>query len=178
MAFKLAPAIILNGYYPSTNAASFMVSDHSRAALDISYDRLEKSVQLANGLTRKYVISGKRSINLSWDNLPSNASVTVDKGAGAYELQKFYDNNFNNSITVTTYTDQGSGTPLYSGLALPGTSASPYPILSAMPSAAGVSWTAFIDSFSCNVNKRFYGNGTASGGKYDLWNVSMTLKEA
>jgi hypothetical protein len=178
MAFQLAPAVIVNGYYPSTSAASFMFSDHSRGDIDVSYDRLEKSIQLANGLTRKYVISTKKSISLSWDNLPSSASATVDKGAGAYELQKFYDNNFNNSITVTTFTDQGSGTPLYSGLALPGTSASPYPILSAMPSAAGVSWTAFIDSFSCNVNKRFYGGGTVARGKYDLWNVSITLKEA
>lgn len=178
MPFKLAPAVILNGYYPSTLTASFMLSDHSRSPLDISYDRYEKSVQLSNGLTRKYVIATKRSINLSWDNLPSSASVTVDKGAGAYELQKFYDNNFNNSITVTTFTDQGVGTSLYTGISLPGTSASPYPIISTMPSASGVSWTGYIDSFSCNVNKRYYGGGTVGKGYYDLWNVSMTLKEA
>lgn len=174
MAFKLAPAVILNGYYPTTSTASFMLSDHSRSPLDLSYDRFEKSVQLANGLTRKYVIATKKSLSLSWDNLPSNASATVDSGAGAYELQKFYDNNFNNSITVTTFTDQGSGTPLYAGLTL----SSSYPVLSAMPSAAGVSWTAYIDSFSCNVNKRLYGGGTVAKGKYDLWNVSLTLKEA
>lgn len=174
MQFNLAPAVILNGYYPSTSLSNFMLSDHSRSPLDISYDRFEKSVQLANGLTRKYVVATKRSISLSWDDLPSTASATVDNGAGAYELQKFYDNNYNNSITVTTYTDQGSGTPLFTGLVL----SSSYPVLTSTPSTPGASWTGYIDSFSCNINKRYYGNGTASGGRYDLWNVSMTLKEA
>jgi len=178
MIFALAPAVILTGYYPSTSTASFMLSDHSRSPLQTSFESYEKSVTLSNGLKRKYIIATKKKLSLSWTDLPSSASGTVDNGAGAYELQKFYDNNFNNSITVTTFTDQGSGTPLYSGLALPGTSASPYPILSAMPSAAGVSWTAFIDSFSCNVNKRFYGGGTVATGKYDLWNVNLTLGEA
>jgi hypothetical protein len=174
MAFQLAPAVILNGYYPTTSAASFMLSDHSRGAIDVSYNRFEKSVQLANGLTRKYVIATKKSISLSWNDLPSNASATVDKGAGAYELQKFYDNNFDNTITVSTYTDQGSGTPLYSGLVF----SANYPVLTTMPSVSGVTWIAYIDSFSCNVNKRFYGGGTVAKGRYDLWNVSMTLKEA
>ena len=174
MAFKLAPAVILNGYYPSTSSANFMLSDHSRAPLDISYEKYEKSVQLANGLTRKYVIATKRQISLSWSDLPSSASATVDSGAGAYELQKFYDNNFDNTITVTTYTDQGSGTPQYAGLVLSST----YPVLTSLPSTSGISWTAYIDDFSCNINKRYYGGGTVGTGKYDLWDVTMRLKEA
>jgi hypothetical protein len=173
MTFPLAPAVILNGYYPSTSSSYFMLSDHSRASLNVSYDRYEKAVQLASGLTRKYVISKKTAISMSWSNLPSSASATVDHGAGAYELQKFYDNNFNNTVTVYTYTDQGSGTPASTGL----TMSSNYPLLTSIPSGY-VSWTGYIDSFSCVVNKRYTGGGTVKSGKYDLWDVSMTLKEA
>ena len=77
MAFQLAPAIILEGYYPTNVMSYFMLSDHSRQPFEISNDRYEKSVQLANGSTRKYVISTKKSINLSWNDLPSNSIATV-----------------------------------------------------------------------------------------------------
>ena len=174
MIFALAPAVILTGYYPSTSTASFMLSDHSRSPLQTSFESYDKTVTLSNGLTRKYIISTKKKLSLSWTDLPSSASGTVDNGAGAYELQKFYENNYNNTITVTTYTDQGSGTPQYSGLVM---SAS-YPVLTTKPTTTGISWTAFIDSFSCDVNKRYYGGGTAITGKYDLWNVNLTLGEA
>lgn len=170
----LAPAVILNGYYPSTSAASFMLSEHSRSPLAIANNRYEKSIQLANGLTRKYIISNKRSINLSWNMLPSSASATVDGGAGAYELQKFYENNFNNEITVTVFIDKGSGTPDSTGLAL----STNYPVLSTMPSTSGTSWTAYIDEFSCEVQKRYKGTGTVAGGKYDFWNATIRLTEA
>lgn len=174
MPLQLAPAIILNGYYPTTSTASFMLSDHSRAPLSISNTRYEKSIQLSNGLTRKYVIANKRSINLSWSMLPSSASITVDGGAGAYELQKFYENNFNNEITVTVFSDRGSGTPASTGLAL----SQNYPVITTMPSVAGVSWTGYIEEFSCEIQKRYAGGGTVPSGRYDYWDVSMSLKEA
>jgi len=174
MPLQLAPAIILVGYYPSTSTGSFMLSDHSRSPLSISNNRYEKSVQLANGLTRKYVISNKREVSMSWEMLPSSASATVDGGAGAYDLQKFYNNNFDNTITVTTFIDGGSGTPAATGLTLKNS----YPEIQTMPSVAGTSWTAYIEDFSCEVQKRYRGGGTVGSGLYDLWNVSISLAEA
>lgn len=178
MTFQLAPAVILRGYInPPDTLANLMLSDHSRSAVDISYDKYEKSVQLANGLTRKYTIATKRSINLSWSDIPSNSYATVDYGAGARELQDFYEKNYNNSITVYVLVDQGSGTPTSNGISINKYSGG---VISNLPTDVGngFSYTAFIDSFSCNVNKRYYGGGTEETGRYDLWNVSMTLKEA
>jgi hypothetical protein len=178
MAFQLAPAIILKGYYPSTASSYFMLSDHSRAPFQLSFDRYEKSVQMANGDTRKFVVAGKRSLSLSWTNLPSSSSVTVDYGAGAKDLQLFYNNNYNTTLTGYLFADlAGLGTASSGGLVInPAAGGS----VTTMPTASPTNSTSvnfYIDSFSITVNKRYYGGGTVATGKYDLWDVSMALKE-
>ena len=178
MAFQLAPAVILKGNYPSTASSYFMLSDHSRAPFQLGFDRYEKSVQMANGETRKYVISGKRSLSLSWTSLPSSSSVTVDYGAGAKDLQLFYNNNYAVPITAYIFADlAGLGTASSGGLVInPAAGGS----VTTPPTASPTNSTAinfYIDSFSITVNKRYYGGGTVATGKYDLWDVSLGLKE-
>jgi hypothetical protein len=181
MTFQLAPAIILNGYYPDNVLTNFMLSDHSRQPFSISNDRYEKSVQLANGLTRKYVISSKRSINLSWDNLPSHSAATVDHGAGAADMERFYKNNYNNEITAYLFKDENIGNGNRGTFTSSALYIDPYGhgVVASMPAqyTLAASITVFIDSFSIDINKRFYGGGTPEKGRYDLWNVSLTLKE-
>ena len=179
MAFQLAPAIFLRGLYPSTAATNyFMLSDHSRAPFQLGFERYEKSVQMANGDTRKFVVAGKRNLSLSWSSLPTTASMTVDNGAGARDLQLFYNNNYNTTLTGYIFADlAGSGTALSTGLVInPAAGGS----VTTMPTASPTNSTSvnfYIDSFSITVNKRYYGGGTAITGKYDLWDVSLTLKE-
>lgn len=180
MAFQLAPAIFLRGLYPSAVLNYFMLSDHSRAPFQLGFERYEKSVQMANGDTRKFVVAGKRSLSLSWTSLPSTASMTVDNGAGAKDLQLFYNNNYNTTISGYIFSDSTTGavgTAASTGLVIAASDAGK---VTTMPTALGTnnaSATFYIDSFSITVNKRHYGGGTAITGKYDLWDVSMTLKE-
>lgn len=180
MPFQLSPLIILQGYYPSTSSAYFMLSDHSREPLSITNEKIEKSVQLANGLTRKYVVSNKNTFSLQWNDLPSTSAMTVDNGAGAANLELFYDLNYNNTITAYLFRDKpfsGSGTALSSGLVIPSTASGK---VTFMPTASvnAELLTMYIDSYSATIKKRYYGGGSASTGYYDLWDVSMTLKEA
>lgn len=179
MQFNLAPILIFNGYYPSTASGYVLVSDHSRGALDISNERFEKTVQIANGTTRKFVIANKRSLSLQWTDLPTTAEMTVDNGMGAANLQLFYNNNYNNPITAYLFTDNrvtASGTPSSSGMVINSASGGK---LTTMPTASSNAQTIsmYIESFSCVVKKRHYGGGSASTGYYDLWDASMTLKE-
>ena len=87
---------------------SFYVSDHGRKPIQISYNRIEKSVRTADGTLRKQVIATKKSYEISWDNLPSLTSKTVDGFAGAAFIQDWYDSNtgpFNVKFTF----DDGTG---------------------------------------------------------------------
>lgn len=176
MAFQLAPAIFLRGYNSNNTQSYYSLSDHSRAPFNIGYERYEKSVQLADGTTRKYVISSKRSLSINWSNLPTTSEMTVDYGMGARDLQSFYERNYNNEIIVYIFIDQGTGTPLSSGISLLPNDGG---LVGTMPSTISnaVSYTAYIDSFSCTVNKRYLGGGTPVTGRYDLWDASLSLKE-
>ena len=106
--------------------------------------------------------------------------MTVDNGAGAADLQRFYNNNYGIPVTAYVFSDNPSasaGTALSTGLVISPASAGQ---VTTMPTASGTNSTSasfFIDSFSITINKRFYGGGTASTGKYDLWDVSMSFKE-
>ena len=180
MPYTISPLLILQGYYPSTSSAYFMLSDHSRQPLSISNEKVESAVRMANGLTRKYIVSNKNTFSLNWDNLPSSAYATVDNGAGAANLELFYDLNYNSTVTVYLFRDSpslGGGSPLSSGLSILNTAGGK---ITTMPTASATAeiLTMYIDSYSAAINKRYYGGGTLAKGYYDLWNVSMTLKEA
>jgi hypothetical protein len=111
-----------NTYYltppPPNDPGWFEITEHNRQPFEIGYDNVEKDVRMANGFMRKFVVAQKKTISVSWDTVPSVASVsnlirgasatsgadpsyadaltinlTVDGRAGGDWLKKFYESN-------------------------------------------------------------------------------------
>jgi hypothetical protein len=56
----------------TASATTFLIlSDHNRAPIDISYQRLEKRERMINGRMRSFHIADKMNLSLSWTMLPS-----------------------------------------------------------------------------------------------------------
>ena len=68
-------------------------SEHSRASLDVSIERLGNSSRMWNGRMRKFIVGDKRTFSTSWTLLPYDSDATVDKKAGINDMEEFYDNN-------------------------------------------------------------------------------------
>lgn len=86
------------------------ISDHNRAALDVTVERIEDMKRMANGTMRKYVIADKRTFSTSWDNFPHNAMHTVDGFWGKNEMENFYNTTPGPFTLVLTYGDGTTGT--------------------------------------------------------------------
>ena len=69
------------------------VSDHNRAPVTVSLDRIEEKTRMANGTMRKFVIADKRTFGTSWTDLPEVAAKTVDGFWGKREIETFYNGN-------------------------------------------------------------------------------------
>ena len=76
-----------------------IISDHNRAPLDISYDRIEARQRMANGTLRVNHISTKMKISNSWSNIVSS-NTTVDGNKGAAYLMDLYRSSTGNPVTV------------------------------------------------------------------------------
>ncbi|MGA1046806.1 MAG: hypothetical protein ACO3UU_02260 [Minisyncoccia bacterium] len=70
---------------------TFPLSEHNRAPVSISIDRIQKVQRMSNGTLRKFFINDKKSISISWTMLPSRSSYTVDAGYGARDIKDFYE---------------------------------------------------------------------------------------
>lgn len=66
------------------------VSEHNRAPVQISTERIEKSHRTASGLMRKWFVADKKTWSTSWENLPHDAQFTVDGKWGGQEIEDFY----------------------------------------------------------------------------------------
>ena len=131
------------GFFPSYSQTSpppanltgsagwFDLTDHNRQPLEFGYDNVEKDMRMANGFMRKFVIAQKRTIAMSWQNVPSITSassiiktasgglldvvsnLTVDGKYGAAWIKKFYEQNIFIPIWIKithTTTPAASGT--------------------------------------------------------------------
>jgi len=67
------------------------LSDHNRQPVSIQTNRIEKQQRMANGTLRKFFIADKKSINVTWNMLPSLSTFTADGGYGAIDLRSFYE---------------------------------------------------------------------------------------
>lgn len=84
------------------------LTDHNRAAIDTSVERIEKSSRMANGTLRKYVVADKRTWSVSWTDIPGPTAKTVDGNYGADAIENFYNTNkgaFTMIITAVTGTN-------------------------------------------------------------------------
>ena len=107
MAFVRNPGITFESSFGS-GSYTYYVSDHGRQPIEISYNRIERSVRTSDGTLRKQVIATKRTLSVSWTALPSLTSKTVDGFGGASFLKDWYNSNtgiFNVKFTF----DDGTG---------------------------------------------------------------------
>ena len=69
-------------------------SEHNRAPVQVSVERIEKAHRTAAGTQRKWFIADKKTWSTSWENLPHGALFTVDGKMGGEELEGFYSDNY------------------------------------------------------------------------------------
>lgn len=88
--------------------ATRKLSDHNRSPISINLEKIENKDRMANGTLRKFVVATKRTIKVSWENLPRQDAVTADQHWGANSLKSFYDTNGDGAFWVTI--NYGDGT--------------------------------------------------------------------
>lgn len=71
-------------------ANTYTLSDHNRAPVSMTPQRIEQSRRTANGTRRRYFIADKRTFSVDWTDLPHDSTQTVDGGIGAQELSDLY----------------------------------------------------------------------------------------
>lgn len=88
--------------------SSRKLSDHNRSAISLNFDKIENKERMANGTLRKFVVATKKSLKVSWDDLPRQDAYTADKFWGANSIKSFYSSNGNSAFWVTL--NYGDGT--------------------------------------------------------------------
>jgi len=81
------------------------LTDHNRAPISITPERIENRKRMANGTLRNFVVAQKRKIKTSWDNLPKQDTHTVDGFWGAQSMVNFYNSTFDEFTLRITYGD-------------------------------------------------------------------------
>ena len=66
------------------------ISEHNRAAVSLDVNRIEKTQRMSNGFLRKVWIADKKEVSVSWGDLPTYSTLTVDGGMGAEDIRAFY----------------------------------------------------------------------------------------
>jgi hypothetical protein len=80
----------------------FILTDHNRDPLDISYEVVEDASRMADGTLRKYVTANKKIISVNWNMVPAAGGklYTSDGNLGAAWLKSFYEQNYNKPIWI------------------------------------------------------------------------------
>lgn len=138
------------------------ITDHGRAPLSESYERIEQKTRMADGTLRRYTVAKKRSWSTSWTNLPStNESLgmkTVDGGWSGKQMEEYYRDQDGPFLMVLR-----NGSAINKALpSLPASTVYPYE-----DDDFYIARVMFSD-FSKDVVKR---------GISDLWEVNVTLEE-
>jgi hypothetical protein len=175
------------GLTPEQTADQFLIlSDHNRAEINITNQRIEKKQRMINGTMRSFHIADKLTISTSWSMLPSRQSAvranfnvsagntalpvndigyTADMGAGGAEMLKWYEDHkgpFWVFLSYDKYTNFGVDTPAHNHL-------NEYNQIVQM----------YISSFDYSVVKRGGPSSIPNNANfgYDMWNVNVTLEE-
>ena len=156
----------LTGVPVDEQNAFLILSDHNRAELSFSQERIQKRERMINGNMRAYNIADKISLSTSWQMLPSKAyadnpafdgsgltslkvtidEFTVDGGAGGLELLEWYENHKGPFWVYLAY-DQYDDKTKYNQIV-----------------------QMYFTDFSYSVVKR-------GSTIHDLWNINLTLEE-
>lgn len=73
------------------------LSEHNRSPISITTNRIEQIQRMSNGTARKFFVADKIILSVSWNQLPSYSTFTVDGGWGALDIKSFYDGNYGKS---------------------------------------------------------------------------------
>jgi len=155
VSFYYRPSLIKLNSDEWRSGADFILSDHGRGEVEVSYERVENRIRMANARMRSKFIANKKTFTLEWEMLPSRSvvngvNVVSDGYASASELRDFYES-VEGAFNVTMYADRGYGSTL---------------------TTTGVFGTfpVYLSDFSITIGKR--------GKSFDFMNVSMGLEEA
>lgn len=161
------PYSISAGIAVSTdNVTWYPLTDHNRAPINISMERIEQAQRMGDGTLRKYVVANKNIFDASWSFIPAATQTissisglgiasfkpTVDGYYGAGFMKAFYEANVFNPVYIKLIhaTDTTAGNSHYSSQQ--GSSAS-------VPSNGvgnGIEVRrVFITNFSYDIMKRF-----------------------
>jgi hypothetical protein len=188
--FSNNPGSVIDGkYVPDNNEFGvsgdssrefIIVSDHNRGPLDFGVQRIENRQRMVNGRMRSYFIADKRTLTISWQNLPSRSfgsdpnfntstgkpdtdtdQYTIDGGAGGGELLEWYETHYGTFYVFLSYDK-------FPSLGLTGANIdASYNRLTEYSEVLEM----YITDFTYSVDKRGRTN-------HDLWNISITLEEA
>lgn len=67
------------------------ISEHNRAPIEVSTNRIEQSTRMSNGTLRKFFVADKKQFSISWSMLPATTAYTTDGYWGAKDLIDFYE---------------------------------------------------------------------------------------
>ena len=105
----------------NSNAIGYILTDHNRQSMNISYEVIENAARMANGTMRKFITANKKNMSTSWQDLPSAAGYpfTSDSNLGAAFIKSFYEENVYNPVWIKlTYSEEAwkfaNDTPSYS----------------------------------------------------------------
>lgn len=87
------------------------VTEHNRGPLTITPNRIEKSSRMADGTLRKNVIATKNSYSVSWSQVPSLTTKTIDGFMGGRDILDFY-RTTTGSFTLDLRYDDAGGTTI------------------------------------------------------------------
>jgi hypothetical protein len=94
---------------PGSNPIGYIITDHNRQPLQITYDRLEDVNRMADGTMRRFITANKKKFSTSWENVPAAGgyNFTADSNLGAAWLKSFYEDNVYNPVWVKfTYAEE------------------------------------------------------------------------
>jgi hypothetical protein len=92
-----------------SNPKPYIITDHNRAAVQISYETIENSTRMANGTMRRYITANKKNISFSWTDVPAAAGYpfTSDSNLAGTFLKSFYEENVYNPVWIKlTYAEE------------------------------------------------------------------------
>lgn len=147
---------------PIMTWAGTKVTDHGRAPLSQSVERIGTDKRMADGTLRRQFVATKRSWQISWESVPSKNGVsggmsTADGGMSGTDIENFYNANHGSFRMILR---RGSAINI----------SDPNPAESALPYEDTNFYVVnvMLTDFSKEVRKR---------GKVDLWGMSVTLEE-
>jgi hypothetical protein len=201
------PGFELSSEYGTTDISenSFIIlSDHNRGPINISSNRFENRQRMVNAQMRSFYVSEKRTIELSWERLPSRAYATnpdFSQTTGLPDIitSASVDDDSNSATPNQTRSIASSGSPYFADqqytvdggaggaeiLAWYQTHRVPFWVYLAYDNFATYGYddanygklANYTDFYFMYVTSFNYSIEKRGAGNFDMWNISITLEE-